>query len=67
MSETRPGTVPVAVHRLDADTADALDLEPDRAMLARPDGREIRRWPDYDAAGASTLEVVWPASRDVVA
>jgi 2-polyprenyl-6-methoxyphenol hydroxylase-like FAD-dependent oxidoreductase len=43
-----PGSVPVAVHVLDADTADALELEPDGAMLVRPDGREVRMWPDYD-------------------
>jgi 2-polyprenyl-6-methoxyphenol hydroxylase-like FAD-dependent oxidoreductase len=43
-----PGSVPVAVHVLDARTADALELKPDQAMLVRPDGRQARRWPDYD-------------------
>jgi putative polyketide hydroxylase len=42
------GPVPVAVHLLDAGTADALDLEPEAAMLVRPDGREVHRWPGYD-------------------
>lgn len=67
INDTYPGSVPVAVHRLDASTAHALDLEPDGAMLVRPDGREVGRWPDYDAASASTLAVVGPASREVVA
>jgi putative polyketide hydroxylase len=41
------GSVPVAVHLLDASTAAALELEPGAAMLVRPDGREAGRWPDY--------------------
>ncbi len=43
-----PGPVPVAVHLLDAGTAGALELEPNAAMLVRPDGREVHRCPDYD-------------------
>lgn len=43
-----PGSVPVTVHVLDASTADALELEPDGALLVRPDGRVTRTWPDYD-------------------
>jgi hypothetical protein len=42
--------VPLAVHVLDTGTAAALGLEPAGAMLVRPDGREIRRWPRYDPA-----------------
>src|SRR6266851_617949 len=34
-----PGSLPVTVHVLDTGTADALQLEPDEAMLIRPDGR----------------------------
>ena len=42
------GPAPVAVHMLDAGTARALELAPNGAMLVRPDGREVHRWPDYD-------------------
>jgi hypothetical protein len=38
------------VHVLDTRTADALDLPPTGALLARPDGRELRRWTDLDTA-----------------
>jgi hypothetical protein len=43
------GAVPLTVHLLDAETADALELRPGGAMLVRPDGREAGRWPGYDA------------------
>ena len=43
------GPVPLTVHLLDTETADALELRPDGAMLVRPDGREAGRWPGYDA------------------
>src|SRR5262249_29675718 len=39
---------PSHVHVLDLHTTDALDLQPTGALLARPDGRELRRWPDFD-------------------
>jgi hypothetical protein len=42
-------SVPLTVHLLDAQTADALQLRPQGAMLVRPDGREAGRWPGYDA------------------
>ena len=51
-------SVPMTVHLLDAGTADALELAPNAAMLVRPDGREVRRWPDYDRWLA---EPSWPA------
>ncbi|HEY1319068.1 MAG TPA: hypothetical protein VGF32_02425 [Streptosporangiaceae bacterium] len=38
---------------LDTRTADALDLPPTGALLARPDGRELRRWTDLDTATAA--------------
>ena len=53
-----PGPVPVAVHLLDAGTAQALELEPNGAMLVRPDGREVYRWPDY---GRWLAEPSWAA------
>ena len=44
-----PGSAPVAVHVLDAGTADALELAPGGAVLVRPDGQQVCTWPDYDA------------------
>lgn len=43
------GSVPLTVHLLDAETANALELQTGGAMLVRPDGREAGRWPGYDA------------------
>jgi len=51
-----PSTVPVDVHVVDAGTADALRLPAAGALLARPDGRELRRWPGVDAAAAIGLD-----------
>jgi 2-polyprenyl-6-methoxyphenol hydroxylase-like FAD-dependent oxidoreductase len=51
-----PPNPPTEVHVLDADTADALDLPPAGALLARPDGRELRRWTDLDTATAAAAE-----------
>jgi 2-polyprenyl-6-methoxyphenol hydroxylase-like FAD-dependent oxidoreductase len=48
-----PPSPPIEVHVLDARTADALDLPPAGALLARPDGRELRRWTDLDTATAA--------------
>jgi hypothetical protein len=48
-----PSSPPIDVHMLDARTADALDLLPMGALLARPDGCELRRWTDFDTAAAS--------------
>ena len=38
------------MHVLDARTADALDLPMEGALLARPDGGELRQWTDFDTA-----------------
>jgi len=43
-------TAPIDVHVLDGGTADALDVPPSGALLTRPDGRQLRRWTDVDAA-----------------
>lgn len=59
-ADTVPSNPPVDVHVLDARTADALDLPLAGALLARPDGRELRRWTDFDigaAAGAEGLAI----------
>ena len=40
--------IPLTVHVLEHDTADAFGLKPGGALLVRPDGREIRRWTHYD-------------------
>ena len=55
-AESMPSTVPVDVHVVDAGTADALRLPAAGALLARPDGRELRRWPGVDAAAAIGLD-----------
>ena len=51
-----PSTVPIDVHVVDADTARALSLPAAGALLARPDGRELRRWTGVDAAAAMGLD-----------
>jgi hypothetical protein len=55
-----PPNPPTEVHVLDARTTDALDLPPAGALLARPDGRELRRWTDLDTAAAAGPEA-WAA------
>jgi 2-polyprenyl-6-methoxyphenol hydroxylase-like FAD-dependent oxidoreductase len=55
-AESMPSTVPIDVHVVDAGTADALSLPPGGALLARPDGRELRRWTGVDAAAAVGLD-----------
>src|SRR6185437_9427432 len=54
-AESMPSAVPIDVHVVDAGTADALSLPAAGALLARPDGRELRRWTGVDAATASGL------------
>ena len=49
-AERLPSTAPIDVHRLDAGTTAALDLPEIGALLTRPDGREVRRWSDFDTA-----------------
>jgi putative polyketide hydroxylase len=63
ITDTVPSSPPIDVHVLDARTADALGLPPAGALLARPDGRELRRWTDLDtaaAAGAEGLAIATP-------
>jgi putative polyketide hydroxylase len=55
-AESMPWAVPIDVHVVDAGTADALSLPPAGALLARPDGRELRRWSGVDAAAAAGLD-----------
>lgn len=50
LAGTVPPNPPIDVHVLDARTAAALDLPPTGALLARPDGRELRRWTGFDSA-----------------
>jgi 2-polyprenyl-6-methoxyphenol hydroxylase-like FAD-dependent oxidoreductase len=58
-AHVRP-SAPLGVHVIDARTCEALGLQPAGALLARPDGRELRRWTSADtaiaaAAGSSVL------------
>jgi 2-polyprenyl-6-methoxyphenol hydroxylase-like FAD-dependent oxidoreductase len=43
------GSAPLTTHVLDAETADALGLLAQDAMLVRPDAHEASRWHGYDA------------------
>jgi putative polyketide hydroxylase len=54
LADTGPSGPPTDVHVLDACTADALGLPPEGALLARPDGRELRRWAGFDTGAAAT-------------
>jgi putative polyketide hydroxylase len=47
---------PLDVHVIDARTSEALGLQPTGALLARPDGRELRRWTSADTAIAAAAE-----------
>ncbi|MBO0816368.1 MAG: FAD-dependent monooxygenase [Actinobacteria bacterium] len=49
-AESMPSTAPIDLHAVDAGTADALSLPAAGALLARPDGRGLRRWTGVDAA-----------------
>jgi putative polyketide hydroxylase len=49
-------SAPIAAHVLDRATVVALELEPSGAMLVRPDGREIRRWPRFDDVERPSVE-----------
>ena len=49
-------SAPVTVHVIDARTSQALGLQPAGALLARPDGRELRRWTSADTAIAAAAE-----------
>jgi putative polyketide hydroxylase len=47
---------PLNVHVIDAHTSQALGLQPTGALLARPDGRELRRWTSAGTAIAAAAE-----------
>ena len=47
---------PLNVHVIDARTSQALGLQPTGALLARPDGRELRRWTSAGTAMAAAAE-----------
>lgn len=49
-AESMRPAAPIDVHTLDRATARALDLEQTGALLARPDGHELRRWTNVDDA-----------------
>ena len=55
-AESMSSAVPVQAHVVDAGTADALSLPAAGALLARPDGRELRRWAGVEAAAAIGLD-----------
>ena len=54
-AESMSSSAPIDMHVVDAGTADALSLPAAGALLARPDGRELRRWTGVDAAAAIGL------------
>jgi hypothetical protein len=45
---------------VDPQTVDALNLPPTGALLARPDGREVRRWATFDAAATDRVDQPTP-------
>jgi len=47
---------PLDVHVIDTGTSEALGLQPTGALLARPDGRELRRWTSAGTAIAAAAE-----------
>jgi putative polyketide hydroxylase len=47
---------PLYIHVIDDHTSEALGLQPTGALLARPDGRELRRWTSADTAIAAAAE-----------
>jgi 2-polyprenyl-6-methoxyphenol hydroxylase-like FAD-dependent oxidoreductase len=54
-SQSTPFGAPIDVHILDSATAGPLDLQPSGALLARPDGRELRRWSNVADAAEDKL------------
>jgi 2-polyprenyl-6-methoxyphenol hydroxylase-like FAD-dependent oxidoreductase len=57
-SKAMSSQAPIVVHVLDADCAQALDIPPTGALLARPDGRELRRWAHFETAASAGVD--WP-------
>jgi hypothetical protein len=51
-----PPSPPIDVHVLDARTAKALGLQQTGALVARPDGRELRRWASASTAIAAAAK-----------
>lgn len=45
---------PLDIHVLDPGTAQVLGLQATGGLLARPDGRELRRWTSFDSATSVT-------------
>jgi putative polyketide hydroxylase len=69
-AHTLPSKAPIDVHVLDAEAAEALDLPATGALLARPDGREVRRWSQFDVAAVtgddwSAIETLLGGETDV--
>jgi hypothetical protein len=53
---------PLTVHTLDPATATALGVDPDGAILVRPDAQVVAHWPSAPvgpAAALSTLASAW--------
>ena len=56
---------PLTVHTLDPATATTLGIDPDGAILARPDAQVVAHWPSAPAdpaAALSTLTSAWSAT-----
>jgi putative polyketide hydroxylase len=56
LAKSTSSTARIDVHVLDGGTADALEIPPSGALFARPDGRQLRRWIDFDAAVADLAD-----------
>jgi hypothetical protein len=63
-SQSTPFSAPIDVHILDSASAGALDLQPSGALLARPDGRELRRWTNVAVAAEDKLAMGSPPMSD---
>jgi 2-polyprenyl-6-methoxyphenol hydroxylase-like FAD-dependent oxidoreductase len=49
--------VPVVVHELDEPAAVAVGIEPSGALLARPDGHVVTRWPAMESFRTTALRI----------
>jgi hypothetical protein len=57
---------PLTVHTLDTATASALAVDPDGAILARPDAQVVAHWPSAPAdppAALGRLVSAWSAGQ----